>query len=167
MADGKEEAARKFAKHPPFRKVPGAGGPDTQLLGRAVGFPHPEGRPFLSAQAGTRGDAHSLPAGGNQLAGNGPGFRIHTRLMVRQRLRGMGPEILFQRHVLDSEKGLPVLCRRHGGTACHAYPVTSKEPDQGQGRLFGGASPSMNEFCSKMLEFMDLKSEIDTLLNEK
>ena len=29
------------------------------------------------------------------------------------------------------------------------------------------ASPSMNEFCSKMLEFMDLKSEIDTLLNEK
>ncbi|MEQ1384073.1 hypothetical protein ABLW58_25825, partial [Salmonella enterica] len=28
------------------------------------------------------------------------------------------------------------------------------------------ASPSMNEFCSKMLEFMDLKSEIDTLLNE-
>lgn len=135
---GKEEAARKFAKHPPFQEVPGAGGPDTQLLGRAVGFPHPEGRPFLSAQAGTRGDAHSLPAGGNQLAGNGPGFRIHTRLMVRQRLRGMGPEILFQRHVLDSEKGLPVLCRRHGGTACHAYPVTSKEPDQGQGRLFGG-----------------------------
>ena len=29
------------------------------------------------------------------------------------------------------------------------------------------ASPSMNEFCSKMLEFMDLKSETDTLLNEK
>ena len=29
------------------------------------------------------------------------------------------------------------------------------------------ASPSINEFCSKMLEFMDLKSEIDTLLNEK
>ena len=28
-------------------------------------------------------------------------------------------------------------------------------------------SPSMNEFCLKMLEFMDLKSEIDTLLNEK
>ncbi|MDE5711315.1 MAG: hypothetical protein K2I27_09410, partial [Bacteroides sp.] len=29
------------------------------------------------------------------------------------------------------------------------------------------ASPSMNGFCSKMLEFMDLKSEINTLLNEK
>mgnify|MGYP001750951745 FL=1 len=28
------------------------------------------------------------------------------------------------------------------------------------------ASPSMNEFCSKMLEFMDLKSEINTLFNE-
>lgn len=28
-------------------------------------------------------------------------------------------------------------------------------------------SPSMNEFCSKMLEFMDFKSETDTLLNEK
>ena len=78
-----------------------------------------------------------------------------------------GFEILFQRHVLDSEKGLPVLCRRHGGTACHAYPVTSKEPDQGKVASSAEASPSMNEFCSKMLEFMDLKSEIDTLLNEK
>ena len=27
-------------------------------------------------------------------------------------------------------------------------------------------SPSMNEFCSKMLEVMDLKSEINTLFNE-
>ncbi len=46
-------------------------------------------------------------------------------------------------------------------------PAASKEPDRGQGASSAEASPSMNEFCSKMLEFMDLKSETDTLLNEK
>ena len=48
-----------------------------------------------------------------------------------------------------------------------ALPEETKAVFSGAPVIGTGVRHGTVEFCSKMLEFMDLKSEIDTLLNEK
>lgn len=78
----------------------------------------------------------------------------------------MGPEILFQRPVLDSEKDYLYYAADMAERLAMHIPSHLRNLIEAKAASSAEASPSMNEFCSKMLEFMDLKSETDTLLNE-
>ena len=164
---GKEEAARKFAKHPPFRKFLELEDPilnfsdglwafhtlkeDPSYLRKPelVAMLTPSQREEISWPETVR-DFGFIPDSwyGNDYEAWGPKFSSSVMSWILKK------DYLY--YAADMAERLAMHIPSHLRNLIKAKAASSAE-----------ASPSMNEFCSKMLEFMDLKSEIDTLLNEK
>ena len=164
---GKEEAARKFAKHPPFRKFLELEDPilnfsdglwafhtlkeDPSYLRKPelVAMLTPSQREEISWPETVR-DFGFIPDSwyGNDYEAWGPKFSSSVLSWILKK------DYLY--YAADMAERLAMHIPSHLRNLIEAKAASSAE-----------VSPSMNEFCSKMLEFMDLKSETDTLLNEK
>ena len=164
---GKEEAARKFAKHPPFRKFLELEDPilnfsdglwafhtlkeDPSYLRKPelVAMLTPSQRDEISWPETVR-DFGFIPDSwyGNNYEAWGPKFSSSVLSWILKK------DYLY--YAADMAERLAMHIPSHLRNLIEAKAASSAE-----------VSPSMNEFCSKMLEFMDLKSETDTLLNEK
>lgn len=163
----KEKAARKFAKHPPFRKFLTLEEPILNFSDRLWAFHtlkedssylrKPELVAMLTPSQreeiswpDTLQDFGFIPDSwyGNNYEAWGPKFssRVLSWLLKQ--------EYLY--YAADMAERLAMHIPSHIRNLIEAKAASSAK-----------ASPSMNEFCLKMLEFMDLKSETDTLLNEK
>lgn len=163
---GKEEAARKFAKHPPFRKFLELEDPilnfsdglwafhtlkeDPSYLRKPelVALLTPSQREEISWPDSVRNFGY-IPDSwyGNIDEVWGPKF---SRNVLTQILK---EEYLYYAAYLAEQLALHI-------------PAELRSLVEAKANASAQASPSMNEFCSKMLEFMDLKSEINTLFNE-
>lgn len=163
----KEKAARKFAKHPPFKKYLV---PENPILNFSDGLwafytlkevPSYLCKPELVAMLTLSqreevcwpenvGNFHYIPDSwyGADSEMWGPKFSSSVLSWLLKR------EYLYDATYMAER--LAIHIPSHLRNVIEAKAASS-----------AGASPSMNEFCSKMLEFMDLKSEINTLLNEK
>lgn len=164
---GKEEAARKFAKHPPFRKFLELEDPilnfsdglwafhtlkeDPSYLRKPelVAMLTPSQREEISWPETVR-DFGFIPDSwyGNDYEAWGPKFSSIVLSWILKK------DYLY--YAADMAERLAMHIPSHLRNLIEAKAASSAE-----------VSPSMNEFCSKMLEFMDLKSETDTLSNEK
>ena len=91
---GKEEAAENSPSIPPFRKFLELEGPILNFSDGLWAFHTLKEDPSYLRKP------ESLPAGGNQLATGRSSYPTHGTATTAR----IGPEILFQRHVLDSEK---------------------------------------------------------------
>ncbi|MDY3069850.1 MAG: DUF5691 domain-containing protein [Parabacteroides sp.] len=164
---GKEEAARKFAKHPPFRKFMELEDPILNFSDGLWAFhtlkedPSYMRKPELVAMLTTsQREEISWPETvrnfgfipdswyGNDYEAWGPKFSSNVLSWILEH------EYVY--YAADMAERLAMHIPSHLRNLIEVKAASSVE-----------VSPSMNEFCSKMLEFMDLKSETDTLLNEK
>ena len=164
---GKEEAARKFAKHPPFRKFLVLEAPilnfsdglwafytlkeDQSYLRKPelVALLTPSQREEISWPETVRNFDY-IPDSwyGRDYEVWGPKFSSSVLSWLLKK------DYLYYAAYMAEQLAMHI-------------PVHIRNIIEAKAASSAGISPSMNEFCTKMLEFMDLKSEIDTLLNEK
>lgn len=163
----KEKAAKKYAKHPPFKKFMAMEDPilnfsdkewalqalkeDPSCLraSELIALLTPSQREEISLPV-NHGNFGYIPDSwyGKDSEGWGPKFSSGVlKWLLRQ-------EILYS--AADMAERLAIRIPGHLRNLIEAKATTLAE-----------ATPSMNEFCTKMLEFMDLKSEIDTSFKEQ
>ena len=163
----KEKAARKFAKHPPFRKYLALEKPmlnfsdglwafhtlkeDPSYLCKPelVAMLTPSQREEIKWPEAVR-NFSSIPNSwyGSNYEAWGPKFSSSILSWILKQ------EYLY--YAADMAEHLAIHIPAHLRSLIEGKAASSEK-----------TSPSINEFCSKMLEFMDLKAETDSLLNQK
>ena len=163
----KEKAARKLVKHPPFRKFLALEKPILNFSDGLWAFhtlkedPSYLCKPELVAMlTSSQREEIKWPEAVRN-------FSCIPNLWYGSNYEAWGPKfssvvlswILKQEYLYyaaDMAEHLAIHIPAHLRYLIEAKAASSEE-----------TSPSMSEFCSKMLEFMDLKAETDTLLNQK
>ncbi len=163
----KEEAAKKFAKHPPFKKFLALEAPVLNFSDGLWAFcilkedPSYLRKPELVAMLTTsQREEINWPE-------NVRNFDHIPDSWYGKDYEVWGPK--FSSNVLSwilKQEYLYYAAYMAEQLAMH-IPTHLKNIIEAKAASPTGLSPSMNEFCAKMLEFMDLKSEINTLFNEQ